>query len=538
MAAQEVPKYSKEEIDLISLEAIQKLQATYKPGRNREITAQNVFQDAILEGRADFEEFVLKFLLPDSRMEGLENITDCLDKISQGKSVILLPEHRSNFDAPAFHVLLRRKGAEYADFLPRLVYIAGRKLNESSDLVNMFSEKYSRLVIVPRRDLPDSKPGETEEEAEAREAYVQQAARINRAAFREMIRLKKAGKVFVLFPMGGRLKPGADNIPVRETTSYLKTFDVAYLVNSKEEIDLISLEAIQKLQATYKPGRNREITAQNVFQDAILEGRADFEEFVLKFLLPDSRMEGLENITDCLDKISQGKSVILLPEHRSNFDAPAFHVLLRRKGAEYADFLPRLVYIAGRKLNESSDLVNMFSEKYSRLVIVPRRDLPDSKPGETEEEAEAREAYVQQAARINRAAFREMIRLKKAGKVFVLFPMGGRLKPGADNIPVRETTSYLKTFDVAYLVSMDGNTLHPRPKMEDERPNQDTIVFRVGRALDTKSFLAEQREIFDSAYAAEKPPPDIDFEQFAVERIMRMLDSLRTEGDFGTSFSA
>lgn len=307
---------------------------------------------------------------------------------------------------------------------------------------------------------------------------------------------------------------------------------------SKEEIDLITLDAVQEIQATFVPERNREITPQNVFQQAVLVGQPEFEAFVEKFLLPGSCMEGLENIVHCLENLRQGRSVLLLPEHRGNMDAPTFHLLLRREGAPYEQFLERLVYIAGRKLNESSELVRMFTEKYSRLVIVPRRDLPQPIPGETKEETAAREGYEQMASRINRSAFREMVKLKKEGKIFVLFPMGGREKPDADNIPVREATSYLKTFDVAYLVSMEGNLLHPRPNMEDERPNQDRVVFRMGRALETRAFLAEQREIFDQACGEGKLPPEPDFEQFAVERIMKMLDSLRVNGDFDTAYPA
>lgn len=306
---------------------------------------------------------------------------------------------------------------------------------------------------------------------------------------------------------------------------------------SKEEINLIALEAIQKIQATHDPEHNREVNPQNVFQPAVLAGQREFEDFAGKFLLPGSRMEGLENVAHCMASVEQGRSVLLLPEHRGNMDAPTFHVLLRREGARYEEFLRRLIYIAGRKLNESSDFVRMFTEKYSRLVIVPRRDLPGPNPGETGEETGAREAYLQSASRINRAAFREMVRLKKAGKIFVLFPLGGRLKPDADNVPVRETTSYLKTFDEAYLISMEGNLLPPRLKMDDERPIQDRVVFRMGRMLHTKDFLAGQRGIFDRAREEGRLSSDVDFEQFTVERIMKMLESLRVKGDFETAFA-
>lgn len=307
---------------------------------------------------------------------------------------------------------------------------------------------------------------------------------------------------------------------------------------SKEDIDLLSLDAVQKIQATHNPAHNAEITPRNVYQEAVLEGQPEFEEFVKKFLLPGSQVDGLEHIAECLNSLNKGKSVILLPEHRGNLDVPTFHVLLRGKEPQHEDFLQRLIYIAGRKLNESSDFVRMFTEKYSRLVIVPRRDLPSPSPEETAAEIAAREDYEQLASRINRAAFRELVKLRKAGKVFVLFPLGGRLKPDADNIPVRETISYLKAFDEAYLVSMEGNLLQPRPRMEDERPRQDKVVFRMGRPLQSKAFLEEQLAIFDRAIGESRLGPQPDFEQFTVERIMTMLEALRTQGDFDTAFPA
>ena len=85
---------------------------------------------------------------------------------------------------------------------------------------------------------------------------------------------------------------------------------------------------------------------------------------------------------------------------------------------------------------------------------------------------------------------------------------------------------------------MEGNLLPPQPKMEDERPIQDKVVFRMGRALETGAFLAEQRDIFDQAGAEGKLPAEPDFEQFAVERIMTMLDSLRVDGNFNTAYLA
>ena len=307
---------------------------------------------------------------------------------------------------------------------------------------------------------------------------------------------------------------------------------------TEAEINLLSLDIIQKIRATYELGRDRTVRPESVFQKAVMEGREIFEDFVELFLLPGSRFEGTENFGDMGERLQRGENLILLPEHRSNFDAPAFHILLRRAGVNFQEILDRLVYIAGRKLNESSELVDMFTEKYSRLVIVPKRDLPGAGAKTSRTENEDLEDYERAARRINRAAFRELVRLRRSGKIFVLFPMGGREKPDADNIPVRESTSYIKSFDTAYLVSMAGNPLPPRPRMEDERPAQDQVVFRVGKPFKCADFLKQQQEIFAQAQAEGKLGDAPDFEQFTVGRIMKLLEQLRTSGDYDQSFPA
>lgn len=307
---------------------------------------------------------------------------------------------------------------------------------------------------------------------------------------------------------------------------------------SRQELDRAFLELIAKLQESYQAGQDRVITPENVYQPARLAGREDLEALMDLVLLPGSRVEGLAHLDHCLSQLEAGRRVLFLSEHRGNFDVPSFYNLLRREHPRYGEILERLIYIAGRKLNESSDLVKMFSEKYSRLVIVPRRDFPEPNPGAGEAEAQARDAFRRYATGINRAAFRELVRLKKAGQIFVLFPLGGRLKPDADNRPVRETASYLRSCDTAYLIGMEGNTLPPLPRMEDERPIQDRVLFRVGPPVDCKAFLAAERQRFKSLPAVGTESQETDFEQVVVDRIMTMLGRLRTQGDYGEPLPA
>ncbi|MEE8434997.1 MAG: hypothetical protein V3S64_09440 [bacterium] len=304
-----------------------------------------------------------------------------------------------------------------------------------------------------------------------------------------------------------------------------------------EERKRLGLEIIQEMLRYYEPGQDRIITPDNVYQEGRPEGREVLEAFMDRLLEPGSAAEGLEHLEQCLGDLEAGLSILFLSEHRGNFDVPSFNNLIKREDPRFGEILKRIIYIAGRKLNESSDLVKMFTEKYSRLVIVPRREYPRARPGETKAEIKDREAFEHYAARINRAAFRQMLRLRKSGYIFVLYPLGGRLKFGADNVPVRETVSYLSRFDRAYLVSMEGNTLPIEDRMEDERPLPDKVIFRFGAPLDTKAFLADQQRRFEQERAQGNLPEPMDTEQYTVNRIMTMLENLRLTGTYDNQSS-
>ena len=302
---------------------------------------------------------------------------------------------------------------------------------------------------------------------------------------------------------------------------------------SKEDLERLALETIGNVSQVYQAGQDRLITPENVYQLARPEGKEFLTDLIdHKLLLPGSQFEGLENLDHCLKELNAGRHVIFLPEHRGNLDAYTFDVLLRREDARYQDILDRLIFIAGRKLNESSELIKMFTEKYPRLVIVPRRDYPEAREEESAEETREREAYLNNASRINRSAFRQLIRLKKAGHIFVLYPLGGRVKPGADTRPVRETVSYLQRFDTAYLISMEGNLLPPAPLMEEERPIQEKVVLRVGKPLHCEDFLDRMKVRYAGGKERGEILPDLDWEQFTVDRIMDMLEQLRLGGEF------
>ncbi len=269
-----------------------------------------------------------------------------------------------------------------------------------------------------------------------------------------------------------------------------------------------------KMRANHESGDNLKITPENVYQEGVKHNYDLFMELMEKLMLPGSGVMGVENLLKTRPILDQKKSVLFLMKHAGNFDVSCFYSLVGREGPPYKDILDRLVFIAGRKLNEDSVMVKTFTEVFNRIVIVPNREIPVKRGGEKPWEASAREEVIKEAGRINRAALREMVRLKKNGHIIALFPMGGRPKPHLKEKGVKETTSYMRLFDYVYFIAMQGNLLPVGKKMMEESPRQDRIVFRVSEPVLTASYLEESRRRF------EMQDKESDFDQFNVDRVM------------------
>jgi len=294
----------------------------------------------------------------------------------------------------------------------------------------------------------------------------------------------------------------------------------------REELLRLLAETTRALTRNHTPGLDRHITPDNVYQTGNRANLPIILAFLDRLLLPGSAVLGLENLDHCLTQIDAGRNILFLLEHAGNFDVPAFFALLRRADPRFHPILDRLIYIAGRKLNEESEVVKMYTEIFSRLVIVPRRELPLAPPDESAAARAAHLAKEKEATAINRAAFRKMTLLKRQGHIFCLFPLGGRRKGRAYDVPVKETTSYLKAFDFAYPISMKGNTLPATVgPMEREVPVQDRVVFRVGAPLTCPDYLTASRLLWEASGSP------LDFEQFTVNRVMDLLDELHQQPD-------
>ncbi|MDR2588091.1 MAG: 1-acyl-sn-glycerol-3-phosphate acyltransferase [Spirochaetales bacterium] len=260
------------------------------------------------------------------------------------------------------------------------------------------------------------------------------------------------------------------------------------------------------------------VTEDNIFQPGNMANRVCVEKILKDYLLPGSRVSGLENIEELQRLSVSGKSCLLLMEHYSNFDLPALCYLLERSGKTGKAAADSLIAIAGLKLNEESAVVLAFSEAYSRIVIYPSRYFDHI----TDPQALAEERKKSNA--INRAALHHMVRCKHEGHIVLVFPSGTRYRPGNPDTKrgLKEIDSYLKAFDHMVLVGISGNLLriNPSGEMAEDILARDTVVFRVSPIIDCAEFRSRAREGL---------PPDADAKQITADRIMQELEKLHAE---------
>jgi hypothetical protein len=260
------------------------------------------------------------------------------------------------------------------------------------------------------------------------------------------------------------------------------------------------------------------ITERNVRQEANKDILPFIDKMLDGLVLPGSLVRGSEHLAELLDKAKTGASCLLLLEHYSNFDLPAFSYLLRKsvpRGQEIAD---AVIAIAGMKLNEEHPVVAAFTSAYSRIVIYPSRTLEKLDP-------ETARAEIIRSNGINRAAMKALNDAKKEGKLILVFPAGTRFRPWEPETKkgVREIDSYIKSFDYMCLVSINGEVLKiQQGKMTEDKVAQDVIHIESSPVLSCAEFR-------DSAKSA--VPEDADRKQAVVDAIMARLEEMHVRNE-------
>ncbi len=250
-----------------------------------------------------------------------------------------------------------------------------------------------------------------------------------------------------------------------------------------------------------------------------LEGEAANREIigtlVEQLMKKGSGILGAENLKKLYEYVKAGESCLLLIEHYSNFDYPAFFRLIEKDPQLGPEVANCLLPIQGMKLSESSALTAAFSNSYNTIVIYPSRSIDLAQ--DPEKIAEIKKV----SNPINHAAMKELTKRKHEGNIIVVFPAGTRYRPWDPESKkgVREIYTYLKAFDHVEFVSINGNLLIPCQEndMEKDTLNEDVILFTVSQPIKGKDFRQERTAM---------TPEGQDPKQFVVDQVMAELEKL------------
>ena len=125
------------------------------------------------------------------------------------------------------------------------------------------------------------------------------------------------------------------------------------------------------------------------------------------------------------------------------------------------------------------------------------------------------------ARKINLAAMHAMDDCKRRGEVILVFPSGTRYRPGHPETKrgLKEIDSYLRLFDVAILVSINGSILQIQEGKEDMLSDivvQDKVVITASPVINCKQFRKD--------YLATLPADEADPKQKVIDRVMQILE--------------
>lgn len=276
-------------------------------------------------------------------------------------------------------------------------------------------------------------------------------------------------------------------------------------------------DLFRKMIAQSEAHLDTEITAENVFQPALKINRPFFAEICSKLMQPGSDIVGIEHLLQLAGLAKNGESCLICAQHVSNFDVPNLYTLMNRVGKNALDCFDRMIFIAGRKLNEDSKVVKMLTEMFNRVILSPKSYLDSLTP----EEADKRKT----AKKINIAAQRKLRQLRREGHIVLLYPTGTRTR---SDIPetaraLEETGAYLRMFDNLCFMNVSGNTLPPSlsNQLATEFPHYDVVKFIVGPVIKTETWLQSANAGFD-----QKGKPNSERKQYLADLVMEEINKL------------
>jgi glycerol-3-phosphate O-acyltransferase len=159
---------------------------------------------------------------------------------------------------------------------------------------------------------------------------------------------------------------------------------------------------------------------------------------------------------------------------------------------------------------------------FTRIVIYPIRSLSKIANDDSFKDE------VELAKRINIKATRKIAEHRNKNQIFVMFPAGTRYRPWLPETKngIKETASYVNSFDYFCCASINGNNMPPKEheNMIKEQILTDTVIFNYGEIYDAKKYIAD----FISENKFENKD---DEKQAIVDSIMKKIDDLHNEAE-------
>ncbi len=262
------------------------------------------------------------------------------------------------------------------------------------------------------------------------------------------------------------------------------------------------------------------VTEKNVYQEGCPQNKPLVQKIVRDVMLPGSRILGLEHLEELLQLAKRKKPCLILMEHYSNFDLPCFIDLLEQSGETGNRIAGAVVAVAGAKLNEESRLTLSVTEIYTRVVLIPSRTFDSITDPKERREAERRRA------KINIAAMKALMHLRRDGRLILVFPTGTRYRPWDPSTGrgLKEIDSYLKFYSYMVTVAINGNTLlcNPKGSMSQDFPVKDVMLYTVSPVQKCSEFRREALKTHSEEH---------DHKQHVADSVMAALAALHEQAE-------
>lgn len=269
---------------------------------------------------------------------------------------------------------------------------------------------------------------------------------------------------------------------------------------------------------------NPEVTPENVLRKGNPVLSRILDELVDSLVLESSEFRHPEHLEEFLDEVNKGKKGIILAEHYSNLDYPAFMNLMKKCGQKGQELSEKCIAMAGLKLGEDNPYVAAFAGAYDRIYIYPSRSIKSIKDPEVLNEE------LKRSKAINLASMRALEKAKEEGRVVVVYPAGTRYRPGKPETKkgVKEIDSYIKMSDIMLLVSTNGNCLRISESgdMTEDTVWNDRLIFTASPVINCADFREKVK-------AEHEELTGIDKKQAVVDSVMAELERMHEENEKG-----